>query len=80
EAALREILQNQGKMPDAGRARDQDDLYALGLSSLATVNVMVALESRFDIEIPDEALTRDTFRTVASLAALVRELGGKVEA
>ncbi len=32
---------------------DQADLYQAGLSSLATVHVMLALENAFNIEIPD---------------------------
>jgi len=69
---LRQIVRNEGKVtiPAALIGRD-DDLYKLGVSSLATVNVMLAIEARFDIEIPDEALTRETFRTIGALADLV---------
>ncbi len=75
EDELRRIVQTQGKFGvSAARIKPDDDLYGLGLSSLATVNVMLAIETSFDIEIPDEALTRDMFRTVASLAGLVRRL------
>lgn len=53
---------------------DNDDLYAAGLSSLATVHVMLALENAFDIEIPDQMLTRQLFRSVDSLAAAVQTI------
>jgi acyl carrier protein len=53
---------------------DQDDLYEAGLSSLATVHVMLALENAFDIEIPDRMLTRQLFRSIDSLAAAVETI------
>ncbi|PLP97056.1 acyl carrier protein [Cupriavidus pauculus] len=59
---------------------DNDDLYAAGLSSLATVHVMLALENAFDIEIPDQMLTRQLFRSVDSLAAAVEIIRQQQEA
>lgn len=78
EDALREIVRTQGKLKvPAARIQPEDDLFRLGMSSLATVNVMLAIETRFDIEIPEKSLTRETFRTIANLAALVRQAGGE---
>ncbi|GJG94648.1 acyl carrier protein [Cupriavidus pauculus] len=59
---------------------DSDDLYAAGLSSLATVHVMLALENTFDIEIPDQMLTRQLFRSVDSIAAAVEIIRRQQEA
>lgn len=53
---------------------DRDDLYEAGLSSLATVHVMLAMENAFDIEIPDAMLTRQLFRSIESLAAAAEQL------
>lgn len=53
-----------------------DDLYALGMTSHAAVNVMLAIEDRFMIEFPDESLSKSTFATLDSLAATVRGLVG----
>lgn len=50
------------------------DLWDMGMDSLASVAVMVAVEETFDIEFPDEMLTRDIFTSAASIAAAVREL------
>ena len=60
------------------RLDEETDLFAAGLSSLATVNVMLALEQRFAIEIPDELLTRRTFQTLASLRRVVDSLRPRV--
>ncbi|MGO4278377.1 Acyl carrier protein [Cupriavidus sp. OV038] len=53
---------------------DQADLYQAGLSSLATVHVMLAIENAFNIEIPDHMLTRQLFKSVNSLAAAASQL------
>ncbi len=73
--ALREIIIQQGRLPGAGAGLTDDaDLYALGLTSLATVGVMLAIEEHFDVEFPDSKLNRATFRSVSTLAALISEL------
>ncbi len=77
EATLRQILQDHGKLSvPTLKIGTADDLYALGLSSLATVSLMLAIEASFDLEIPDEMLTRDNFRTLTALGALVHRLRG----
>ncbi|HEX4150269.1 MAG TPA: acyl carrier protein, partial [Pirellulales bacterium] len=68
-AAIREILTRQGCLPgDIGSLGDDSDLYAAGLTSLATVGLMLALEDRFEIEFPERMLGRGTFRSVAAIA------------
>lgn len=41
------------------------------LDSLGVVELIAALEDRFDIEVDDEDITGDVFETVGSLAAFV---------
>lgn len=81
KATIRSILGDVARLdvPLATLA-DGDDLYAAGLSSLATVHVMLALENAFDIEIPDQMLTRQLFRSVDSLAAAVETIRQQQEA
>jgi acyl carrier protein len=42
-----------------------------GLTSLDMVNLMLAIEGEFDIEIPQSAMTPENFDTVAAIEALV---------
>lgn len=51
-----------------------DDLFAAGMSSRATVGVMLALESQFDIEFPDNMLRRDIFESMRSISTAVQTL------
>ncbi len=51
-----------------------DDLSASGLSSLDLVNLMLSVETEFDIKIPDREMTPANFRSIARIDALVRAL------
>ena len=48
-----------------------DNLHEAGLTSLDMVNLMLAIEAEFDIEIPQSAMTPANFDTVAAIDALV---------
>jgi acyl carrier protein len=70
--AIREIVSQHGRLSvDVNRLKDDGDLYAAGLTSLATVNVMLALEDRFDIEFPEALLSRKTFASLEAIADAV---------
>jgi acyl carrier protein len=53
---------------------DQADLYEAGLSSLTTVHLLMAIEARFDVVIPDEMLNRSLFQSIDTLAAHIGSL------
>jgi acyl carrier protein len=75
EIQVREMLAKHARIstPISDLSEDSD-LHAAGLTSLATVGLMLALEERFDIEFPDSLLTRRTFSSIATLAAAVETL------
>lgn len=50
------------------------DLYQAGMTSHASVNVMLALEGEFDVEFPDHMLKRNVFNSIASINAALEEL------
>ena len=52
-----------------------DDLSAGGLSSLDLVNLMLSVETEFDIKIPDRDMTPANFRSIARIDALLGTLG-----
>ena len=45
-----------------------------GMTSHASVNVMLALEGEFDIEFPDHMLKRSVFESIAAMRAAIDEL------
>ena len=52
------------------------DLYNAGLTSLTTVNLMLALEDHFNVEFTDQMLGRKTFGTIRSLSEAIEDLLG----
>jgi len=75
EQAIREILADSGWLAvDVAALSDEDDLYAAGLTSHGSVNLMLALEERFDIEFPEQLLRRRTFESIAAIRAAVAGL------
>jgi acyl carrier protein len=47
------------------------ELGKLGLDSLQSIDLLMALEQEFAVQIPDEKITVETFSTPAHLLALV---------
>ena len=65
---------------DVDGLADDADLYAAGLNSHATVNLMLALEEAFDVELPDRLLKRKTFSSINAITEALAEIGVKAEA
>ena len=72
---VREVLAQHGKLPvDVATLGSGDNLYQAGMTSHASVSVMLALEDRFDIEFPDAMLTRNAFESIDAITGVVSQL------
>jgi acyl carrier protein len=72
---IRDVLGAHGRLAVDPREVDSEaDLYELGLTSHASVNVMLGLEDAFDIEFPDEVLKKSTFESVHNIAQVIESL------
>lgn len=72
---IRSILKEHARLSaDANAIADDADLYQAGMTSHASVNVMLALEGEFDIEFPDHMLKRSVFESIAAIDAAIGEL------
>lgn len=77
EAQIRTVLKTYARLSkDALTLDAQDDLYQAGMTSHASVNVMLGLEGAFDVEFPDEMLKRKVFNNIASIHAAILKLTG----
>ncbi|MBA2516630.1 MAG: acyl carrier protein [Solirubrobacterales bacterium] len=74
---VRKILIDHARLAtDANTLDAHADLFDAGMTSHASVNVMLALEDRFDIEFPDEMLKPSVFANIAAITAAVEQLQG----
>jgi acyl carrier protein len=73
---VRQIIREHGRLAvDVDALGDDADLYEAGMTSHASVNLMLALEGAFDIEFPDAMLRRNVFESVSSISDALRTLG-----
>lgn len=72
---IRQVLKENGKFSaDIDTLADDADLYEAGMTSHASVNVMLALEDAFDVEFPDRMLKRSVFESINAIHAAIEEL------
>ena len=78
---VRALLKTTGWLQtDIDTLADDSDLYSAGLTSHATVTLMLALEEEFDVEFPDSLLRRRTFSSVEAIVEALTGIGVKKEA
>lgn len=74
---IRQVIREHGQLSvDVDELADDADLYQAGMSSHASVNLMIALEDTFDVEFLDSMLKRSVFESVASIEAALQEVLG----
>jgi len=72
---IRTILAQSGRLAvPVESLTDEADLFAAGLDSLAIVNVLMSIEEEFNIELPDELLSRRSFASIATIKRVVAGL------
>jgi acyl carrier protein len=71
---LQLVGQILGKPDAAARIPADGRLSELGMSSIKMVNLMLAVETEFDLTIPQGDITPDNFRSVATVEALLARL------
>ena len=78
---VRALLKTTGWLQtDIDTLADDSVLYSAGLTSHATVTLMLALEEEFDVEFPDSLLRRRTFSSVEAIVEALTGIGVKKEA
>jgi len=59
---------------DVAELGDTDDLFRSGMTSHASVTVMLAVEDAFGVEFPEHMLRRSTFESIDSIRRALTEL------
>jgi acyl carrier protein len=72
---VRDVLGAHARIPSGiDSLSDNANLFEAGMSSHASVSVMLALEDAFDIEFPDSMLKRSVLQSVTDIALAIGEL------
>ena len=78
EREIRSILAQYARLDvdatDESALPEDTDLYAAGMTSHASVTVMLGCEDTFDVEFPAALLTKSTFGSVAALRSALEGL------
>ena len=72
---VRTIVGNHARLGlPLSQIQDSMDLYQAGMTSYASVQLMMALEDAFEIEFPDSMLSREVFANVNTMADAVEKV------
>lgn len=73
------VKQHAGLKSGREGVEDSTNLYHAGMTSQASVVLMIAIESDFELEFPDSMLSREVFSSVESIANAIRECSERAE-
>lgn len=68
------VKENAGLGSACENLDNSTDLYQAGMTSYASVALMIALENEFEVEFPDVMLSRSVFESVDSIAHAIESL------
>jgi acyl carrier protein len=75
DETIRLVLAEHGRLAvDPSSIDERTDLFDAGMTSHASVNVMLALEDAFDIEFEESMLKKSTFESIAAIRAGVLQM------
>ena len=72
---IRQIIrEHAGLGASFEKVESSTDLYRAGMTSYASVVLMIALENEFELEFPDAMLSRNVFESIDSIATAIESL------
>ena len=74
-ATIRSLLETHGRLgAKVAGLTDTQDLAGAGLTSFASVQLMLGLEEAFDVEFPERMLNRRSFASISAIEACLNEI------
>lgn len=75
---VRQMIDEHGRLPVAAQDLSANsDLYEIGLTPFAAVQIMLALEEALGLQFPEQMLRRQNFASINSIVACLRQLERK---
>jgi acyl carrier protein len=76
ERRIREVIVRQGSVAGAATLGLDRDLYEAGMTSFASVQLVLALEETFDVEFPEQMLNRRNLASIQTIKDSIIEVLG----
>ena len=77
DVTIRQVLADHGRLAvPVETLADDTDLFGAGMTSHASVNVMLALEDAFDFEFSEQMLKKSTFESIGAIRVAVTDMTG----
>lgn len=73
-AELVDLIRGSGLLTVDSMFTPDSDLFANGLDSMSMMHLLLAVEERWGVTVPDSALCRDTFSSPRALARVLAPL------
>ena len=74
EKTVRDILRDLLEDPECADMDAETDLEPFGMDSLNSINLVIALEDQFEIEIPEDLLGIQFVRNIDDICRLVEQV------
>lgn len=75
---IRDSVARNGRLKVAmDQVENHQDLFSVGLSSFAAVQIMMAVEEAFDVEFPQTMMSLKSFTSVNTIAGCLAQLGAQ---
>lgn len=75
DSVIRKSLEEHARLAvEISTLEVETDLYSLGMTSHASVSVMLSLEDHLDFEFPEQALKRSTFSSILNIRNTLTEI------
>jgi acyl carrier protein len=70
---VRRVVESTSEL-DGGDLGDSDNLFEAGLTSMDLVALALRLEEAFDVRITDDWMMRESFESIDSITAMIRNV------
>ncbi len=75
DGTIRQVLADHARLAvPVDSLTEETDLFGAGMTSHASVNVMLALEDAFDFEFSEKMLKKSTFESIGAIRVAVAEM------
>ncbi len=75
DGTIRQVLTDHARLAvSVETLTDDTDLFGAGMTSHASVNVMLALEDAFDFEFSEKMLKKSTFESIGAIRVAVTDM------